>query len=783
VAGPHVALTAGACLGPYEIRQAIGAGGMGEVYRAWDRRLEREVAMKVLPASLREDPVALLRLQREARAIASLSHPNVLAIHDIGEHDGALYVITELLEGMSLRVWLQRRPLKVEETFHYARQIAAGLGAAHAKEIIHRDIKPENLFVTRDGAMKILDFGLARQEKPPGPGDATESLRTSPGTVMGTIGYMSPEQIRGIETDERTDIFSFGCVLYEMLAGSRPFQRATGAETLTAILREEPEPLGENAPVALGAIVTRCLSKEPEDRFRNAGELVLVLEQLSLGLVSSSRSVPKRKTASPRAVTVRRRPGRIRSLAVLPLQNLSRDPDQEYLAEAITELLLTDLAQIKALKVISRTSVMRYREVRKPLPEIALELNVDAIVEGSVLREGDSVRITAQLIHGRTDHHLWARSYQREVSDLLGLQSEVAQAIADEIQIELTRQERSRLAKVHPVVREAHEAYLKGIYHFDRLELALGMDYFQRSIEVDPTYAPAHGRIARGYYYLGLFGMLSPAEAFASVKASCAKALEYDESLAEAHGYRALARVYYDWDWVGAGEEFRRALELKPSHAEISHGYAHYLMVLGRAEEGLAACERAVALDPLGAILTACLGWHCLFSRQIDEAIEPSLKALRIAPDLFWAHTVLGWAYEHKCMYEEAIATYQTAVALSGAMVLNVAALGHVLVVAGREQEAREVLGQLMERSKQSYVSAYDIALLHVGLDDREQALEWLERAYAERSSFLLHISWDPRFDRLRLDPRFPAFLRRIGLPEGVGIQAAKDVVLSGVSP
>jgi len=388
------------------------------------------------------------------------------------------------------------------------------------------------------------------------------------------------------------------------------------------------------------------------------------------------------------------------------------------------------------------------------------------VVEGSVLRAGERVRVTAQLLHAPTDRHLWAKSYEADDANVLTLQSELAQAIAGEIRVKLTPRERVRLATVRPVNREAHEAYLKGIYHFDRLDLAKGMEYYQQAVTLDPNYAPVWGRIARGYYYLGFFGAMAPHDAFPKLKGAAARALAIDESLAEAYGYRALYYLYYDWDWAAAEKEFRRALELKPSHAEISHTFGHYLMSMGRLKEGLEVCQRAVALDPVGVILTACLGWHCLFSRQVDDAVQPALKALSMDPDFFWAHLILGWAYEQTGQFEEAIAEYQNSVSLSGGMVITIAALGHVYALSGRRQEAQHVLAELAGRAQQSYVSSYDVATIYAGFRDADRIFEWLEKAYAERASFLLHLQWDPRFDPVREDPRFHALLQRIGLPE-----------------
>jgi TolB-like protein/Flp pilus assembly protein TadD len=532
---------------------------------------------------------------------------------------------------------------------------------------------------------------------------------------------------------------------------------------MSAILRDQPARRAAADGDVFGSIIERCLRKSPAERYEDAGQVHSALEIVRTAPASAPAPVAERSTAA--RSTRRARIGQIRSLAVLPLDSHSIDPEQDYFADGMTDSLIADLAHIAGLRVVSRTSVMRYKGTHVPLPQIARELNVDAIMEGSVLRAGNRVRITAQLIHAATDSHLWARSYERDWEDILALQGEVARAVVDEVKVKLTRRERSRLSPVRRVDRAAHEAYLQGIYHFDRGDLGRGMEFFAQSTTIDPTYAPAWGRIARGYYYLGLFGVLSPVDAFSRLKEAAWKAQDLDPELAEAYGFRAMASLYYDWNWAATGEELRRALELKPSHAELSHYYGHYLMVMGRTEEGLAACDHAIELDPFGTILTACLGWHCLFSRQIDQAVAPALRALAMDPNLFWGHLILGWAYEQQERRDDSIASYEKAIDLSGGMVLAQSALGHAFASFGQADDARAVLEQLLERRKSSYVSAYDLAAIHVALGEVDGAFHWMEEAYVEHASFLIHIHWDPRFDGVRDHPRFDAILRRIGLP------------------
>jgi eukaryotic-like serine/threonine-protein kinase len=749
----------------YRLLQKLGAGGMGVVYLAEDIALGRKVAIKVLPTELARDRTASLRLMKEAQAAAQLDHPNICSIYEAGEDDGVPFIAMQLIEGESLADHLTSGSLAADARLEIATQVADALSEAHRCGMVHRDVKPQNVMLNQRGQAKLMDFGLAKvfARSAVQPDAKTDAMLTMPGSVVGTVAYLSPEQVRGEEADARSDVWAFGVMLHEITTGARPFSGKAAVETMSAILRDEPAPRPAQTDPSLGAVIDRCLKKNPVERYQDATQLHSALQMIRLKVNAVPSGISQQSTKAP---AVRKpRIAKIRSIAVLPLENHSVDPEQDYFADAMTESLVTDLAQIAGLRIVSRTSVMQYKGKHQPLRQIAAELGVDAILEGSVLRVGGRVRITAQLIHGATDQHLWAKSYEREAEDILALQSEVASAVAEEVRVKLTPREKTRLTAVRRVDRAAHEAYLKGIYHFDRLDMGRGMELFTESTRIDPTYAPAWGRLARGYYYLGLFGAISPTDAFSALKDAAWKAQDLDPDLAEAYGWRAMASLYYDWNWSATGEELRRALELKPSHAELSHFYGHYLMVMGDSAKGIAACERAIELDPFGTILSACVGWHCLFSRQIDDAIPPALRALDMDPNLFWAHTILGWAYEQQGLAEQSIAEYEKAVALSGGMVLNVSALGHALANFGRVEESRNVLEQLLERRKSSYVSAYDIATIHVALKDVEGAFHWLEEAFKERSSFLIHTNWDPRLDVLRCDPRFAALLRRIGLP------------------
>ncbi len=793
-------LSAGTRLGPYEIVSAIGAGGMGEVYRARDSRLGREVAVKVLPASLSDDADRLRRFEQEARAASALNHPNILAIFDVGTHGEAPYVVSELLDGETLRERLTGASLAVRKATDYATQIAEGLAAAQEKGIVHRDLKPENLFVTKDGRIKILDFGLAkltRPEVPSGPLTAapTSPAETEPGVVMGTVGYMSPEQVRGQPADHRSDIFAFGAILYEMLTGRRAFRGASPADTMSAILKEEPEfaPTRPDASPALEHIVRRCLEKSPQERFQSARDLAFALQETSSASAapqSVSLPVPQSRSIlwlgplglvvllaaliAVNAGRLRERlfggsgPARIQSLAVLPLENLSRDPEQEYFADGMTEELIADLGKIRALRVISRTSAMRYKGTKKSLPEIARELNVDALVEGSALRSGDRVRITAQLIRAATDEHLWSESYERDLKDVLALQSEVARSIAREIKIALTPQEQIRLAEARPVDPEAHQLFLKGRYYLVKNTqegARKALEYFQQSIDRDPAYAAAYAQLANTYVLLGVTGIdvRPPRETMPRAKAAALKALELDDTLAEARAQLGRMR-WYDWDWPAAEKDFQRAIELNPGYAAAHPWYSNYLCSLGRFDEAIAEAKRALELDPLFLVSNHVQAWPYHLSRRYDEAIERYRKTLEMDPNFPRTHLRLGEVYAAKGMYREAIAEYEKFSALGGGSTMALALIGNARALLGERHEALRVLEELTAESKRRYVPSFHFAIVHAGLGDKDQAFAWLDRAYEERSQFLVDLKFEPILDPLRSDPRFADLVRRVGL-------------------
>jgi serine/threonine-protein kinase len=774
---------------------------MGEVYRARDPRLDRDVAVKVLPEAVARDAHALARFEREARSVAALSHPNILAIHDIGREGDVSFAVTELLEGESLADRISGSKLPWRKAAEIGAAIADGLSAAHSRGVVHRDLKPANLFLTSDGRVKILDFGLARFTLPAGAETSAPTApgETSPGTVMGTVGYMSPEQVRGLPADARSDIFSFGCVLYEMVAGRRAFARDTAAETLTAILREEAPPLStpaEGAPPELERIIAHCLEKNPEERFQSARDLSFNLRAaVASSAVTQTSPIASR---SPRRrgvwlggavgilvlivgglVLLQRRgsrpgaPGgapavapRIASLAVLPLQNLSGDPEQEYFADGMTEALITDLAKIEALRVISRTSIMQYKGAKKPLPQIAKELGVEGIVEGSVQRAGDRVRITAQLIEAATDRHLWAESYERDLRDVFALQSDVAQAIAREIRVTVSPEEKTRLTSSRPVNPAAHEAYLKGRYwqlKFNEEGFRKASELYDRAVALDSGYALAWAGIAENYGNVADLYIPS-SEAFSKARPAAEKALQLDDSLAEAHTSLGLIKAYFDWDWRGAEAELTRAIELNPSSAWARDWYGWFLATLGRFDESISQLERARALDPLSPGITSDLGLAHVLKGDYDRGTVEIDRALALAPAYWVPRLVRTWMYERKGDFVAAVREAE-AVDPEQAGPLALAGSGRAYALAGRKADARKLLRELEKVARTRHVSPFFFAEVHAALGEKDLAFEWLRKCQRERcTAIALWAKVGPVLDPLRSDPRYEQLLRDLNL-------------------
>jgi len=789
----------GTRLGPYEIVALLGAGGMGEVYRARDTRLGRDVAIKVLPAHLSANPELRSRFAREARAISQLNHPHICTLYDVGHHDGVDFLVLELLDGESLRARLAAGPLPIATAAEFAAQIAAGLAAAHEKGVVHRDLKPENVFITRDGALKILDFGLAKQTSPIASAADSASAETTPidatmpGAIFGTVGYMSPEQVRGLPADARSDLFAFGAILYEMLSGRRAFAGASSAEVLSATLRDEPRPLSKldaRIPTELERIVRSCLEKDPAKRPESAKALAHELRRIAAAPAdsnASSRESGRRASSLWLAAVVvaaalafivadiggmrsrlfERAPQRqIASLAVLPLSNRSGNPDDDYFADGVTEELRTDLSRIAGLRVASRSAAARHAGSTQPEAEIARQLGVDALVRGSVARAGDRVSVVAELFDGASGRRLWNERFERSARDVPALHGEIVESIARKIRLDVSADERTRLTTARSVDPAAHEAYLKGRFYWNKRDkdaLKKGLDQFARAVDLDPDYAAAYAGLADSYVILGVYNFMPPKEAFPAAKAAAAKALELDETLAEAHASLGDAHLHFDRDWEACKREHERALELDASYVTAHHWYGEYFIVMNRPDDALAEMREAVRLDPFSLVSNSQLAWALNLSRRYDEAIEQARKTLELDSTWVAASLHLAFALEQTGKLDEAVETLENAAARSTDN-RCAAPLGRAFARAGRTAQAKEILDGLFERAKLTYVSPYEFAQIYVSLGDTERALEWLGKALDDRAGLVPFIGVDPAFDPLRSDPRFAEILRRAGL-------------------
>ena len=792
-------------IGHYEIISKIGRGGMGEVYLARDTSLDRRVALKLLPADFMTDAERVRRFTQEAKAASALDHPNLCAIHEVGQSSSFLYIAMQYVEGVTLRQLIGSRPLKLDALLSISLQAADALAAVHDLSIVHRDIKSDNIIVTPKGQAKVLDFGLAKLTSSRARADVseTETELTRTGVVMGTPSYMSPEQAQGERVDHRSDIFSLGVVIYEMATGEVPFKRKSSAETMNAVINEPHTPvteINEEIPTELSAVIDRALSKDPAGRYQSVGEMLSGLRQVgrAVGLLGPGDSegtvipyVPLRWRSGKHLMwamillglallvgpglwlfslrPVPQAPLPIESLVVLPLENLSGDPQQEYFADGMTDALISELAKISAIRVIARTSAMSYKGTKKSLLEIARELKVDAVVEGTVQRAGDRVAIRVQLIQPATDRHLWVESYERDLRDVLGLQSEIARAIAHEIQTKVTSSEQVRLARNRPVNRKAFDDHLQGRYLYwymrkkENLEKAI--EYFQSAISADPTYAPAYAGLADCYNLLGTeqIGVLPPMESRRKAGEAVGKALELDSELAEAHATLGWVK-HFDWEWAAAERELKLAIELNPNHASAHLFYAGLLASSGRLEEGIAEVNRAQELDPFSLSISAVRGFILENARRYDEAIEQLRRVIALDPNHYQAYWYLGHTYAANGQFNEAIAASERSAALSGRAPGALGFLGLAYGLAGRKDEANKVLKELLDLQRRRYVSPPALANVYIGLGNNDQAFFWLEKAYQERSNYMVWLKVYPLLDPLRSDPRFDDLLRRIGL-------------------
>ena len=733
----------------YRLLEKIGEGGMGVVWKAEDTRLGRAVAIKILPAEVASDPDHRMRFEREAKAIAALNHPNIVTIHSVEEADGVHFLTMELVEGKTLTKLIRKDGLSLDEFLELALPLANAVSVAHEQGVTHRDLKPANIMVSDEGRVKVLDFGLAklrRQTTGPEASQLPTEAVTMEGRIMGTVPYMSPEQVQGKPLGHGSDIFSLGIILYELATGRRPFGGETLADVMSSILRDTPssvEDLNAELPRHLGRIIRHCLAKDPTRRLQVGLELRNELEALTK---EATETEP------------------IASIAVLPFADMSPQKDQDYFCEGMSEEIVNVLAKIEGLHVASRTAAFQFKATALDIHEIGQRLNVSTLLEGSVRKAGERLRITVQLINVADGYHLWSERYDREMEDVFAIQDEIATAIAERLKVALVPETDRPLVKRPTENLEAYHAYLQGRFFWNRRQLRRALECFERAVALDPNYALAHAGVADAYALLGFGYGASPQEIIPKAKQAAERALELDDALAEAHHAFAYVSFVYDWAWPTAAREFKRAIELNPSYVPARYMYAFYLWTVeGRVDEAVAEAKRAVKIDPLDSHATGMLCLILIGGGRSREAIPILERAIENDPAYFFSYRCLGLAYQAQSMYPEAIAALEEAAALSGRDLVVIGELAETYALCAETQKAETILDELVARSRQEYVLAGCFSRTHLALGRKDEALLSLDQAYDQCDPTLILIKVWPSYRPLHGNPRFESLLQRIG--------------------
>jgi serine/threonine protein kinase/Tfp pilus assembly protein PilF len=732
----------------YRILEKLGEGGMGVVYKAQDTKLDRIVALKFLPKHLLCDAEAKARFEHEAKAASSLNHPNITTIHEIDEFEGECFIAMEYVEGKSLKELLKEKTLSLKEVLDIAIQICEGLLVAHEKGIVHRDIKSENIMLTSRGQVKIMDFGLAKLKGITG--------LTKDGSTLGTAAYMSPEQAKGEEVDNKSDIFSFGVVLYELLTKQLPFAGEHPAAIIYSIINEEPQPIARynnQVSAKLEEIVFKALAKDKEERYQHIDDLWADLakarkEPEISGVSSIGKSQP--------------------SIAVLPFTNLSADKEQDYFCDGMAEEIINALTHVEGLRVVARTSAFAFKGKQEDIREIGKKLNVETLLEGSVRKAGNRVRISAQLVNVADGYHLWSERFDREMEDVFAIQDEISLAIVDKLKVKLLGEEKVALVKRYTDNFEAYNLHLKGRYFWNKRtegDLKKAIAYFEQAIQSDPSFAPAYAGLAESYNDLPNYSSFPPDQAYPKAKEAALEALELDNTLAEAHASLGLIRSEYEWDWSGAEKEFKQAIELNPACVTAHYWYGLLLAYLGEFNRAIKEMKRALELDPLSLVIHKHLGLILLLAGQLDEAIEVLKKGMEMEPNAIFMHWLMALALGRKGLYKEAITETQKEKELHKECPPIIdASLGVAYIRMGEIDKGKEVLKDLLKTANNRYIPPYALAWLHFALGSDDEGFIWLEKAYEQRDIWLRYLKVDTSLESLRSDPRFLALMKKMGL-------------------
>jgi serine/threonine protein kinase/Tfp pilus assembly protein PilF len=739
----------GTRIGPYEILAPLGAGGMAEVYKARDTRLRRLVALKLLSGGKVADVEWRRRFLVEAQAASRLNHPNIITIHDISEENGVLFIAMEYVVGVTLERAIGTRDLVSNSVLRYATEVADALASAHSAGIIHRDLKPANIMINEDGRVKLLDFGLAKFVDGPDSADetVTDSQVTRSGAIVGTAAYMSPEQAEGRELDPRSDIFSFGLVLYEMLSGERAFRGDSWISTMAAILHDEPRPLREfNIPSTLDQLVTRCLRKNPVDRFQSMAEVKLALAT----------------AAEPRFTATLRNQAEIRSIAVLPFVNLSTDKENEYFSDGLAEEIINALSKIPELRVIARTSAFAFRGQEHDLKKIGRRLQVATILQGSVRKAGNRVRVTVQLVQLADESHLWSERYDREMTDIFAIQDEISQSIIDALKVKFVG------IRQQPRNIEAYQEYLKGIYFYQRYDaesLASARESFEKALQHDPNYAPAHAGLAVVYFGLGAVGIKKMTDTAPLARSAAERALAVDPTLSEAHSVLGLVSGSVEYDWMLAERHFQNAMSAAPVPALVRVRYALYFLTpLQRFEEALEQYKRALETDPLSMMVHFGLGFALYCQRRFEEAIEHATKTLDLFPQHWLLQFLMGMALSQKGMWQESAASLEANLRQVPTFTLATGFLAAAFYRLGKPDHAESLIKELVNRNPKQHVSPACLGIYEAAVGKPDKMFEFLDAAWSERDPYLTRIEAEPYFDPYRSDPRFVALLGKLNL-------------------